>query len=78
MSKGPGRIQRAITAVFEADPARRATVAELAAEIIGTTEKSALDTVDRALRRIAPALGLIACRAATPKSHGWRNVWGKA
>ena len=31
MSRGPGRLQRELVAVFEADPARRFTIEELAA-----------------------------------------------
>lgn len=75
-----GRVKRAIAAAFEIDPARRATVAELAAIAYpgALIEKRHLDATDRALRSLAPALGLTRCRIGSPETGGWHNLWGVA
>lgn len=80
MSKGPGRVQRAIIHAFESAPDRRFTVAEMAALVYpGTSlEKRHLDAVHRALLRLTPTLGLFKCRATLPRAFGWQHVWGRA
>ena len=73
MSKGPGRVQRAIMAAIEAEPGRRWTVEELAAAVysgeIGRAQTSAV-------RRAIALLGLQKCRVALPDTFGWRHVIG--
>lgn len=71
-----GHVQRAIAATFEADPSRKATVAELAAEILGGTEMKHIVSVHRALRSVAAVLGLTRCRIGSPETGGWHHVWG--
>lgn len=77
MSKGPGRVQRAIIAAFEAHPDRAFPVTELAtlAYCDRPIEKRHTDAVDRALRSLADDLGLRTCRARRHGGWGWRNVW---
>lgn len=80
MSKGPGKIQRAIVALFEAEPHSRLTVPQIAARtypgaIIGKCETEA---VRRALQGIAPEIGLTRCRIARPDGQGWHHVYGRA
>ena len=80
MSKGRGHIQRAIAAAFAAEPDRSFRVfalAELAypGECI---EKRHTDVVDRALRKLAPELGLSRCRVRPRKETSWHNSWGLA
>lgn len=79
MSKGPGRVQRAITAAFEAEPTRRFTTAELAAIAYpGTTvEKNHTDAVHRALTKLTAPLGLTKSRIALPNAFGWQHLWGR-
>lgn len=79
MSRGPGRVQRAIIAAFAAEPERAFTVQELAhlafpEESIAKRHK---DAVDRSLRALRDELGLRVCRIGLPHGSGWRNIWGK-
>ena len=78
MSKGPGRVMRAIADAFEAQPHRRFTTEELAACAYPgePIEKRHTDAVTRAVAKIAPTLGLKKCRARPRYAAGWRNVWG--
>lgn len=80
MSKGPGKIQRAIIALFESEPQSRMTVPQIAARaypgaFIG---KSETEAVRRALQGIAPEIGLTRCRIARPDGQGWHHVYGRA
>lgn len=80
MSRGPGHVQRAIVAIFSAEPHRVFSSDDLAAVIYPdqTIAKRHTDAVDRALRLLAPHLGLTRCRVRPWKSTAWFNVWGIA
>lgn len=73
-----GRVKRAVVAAFEAQPRRWFTTAQLAAIAYPglVIEKRHLDATDRAIRSVAPTLGLVRCRVGTPKTGGWHNSWG--
>ncbi len=73
MSKGPGRVQRAIIAAFADEPARRFTTEELATCVFGTAPTAShIETVRQALNK----LGLKKSRAGQRKTGGWHHVWG--
>lgn len=78
MSRGPGRIQRAIAAAFDAQPTRRFTTRELAALAYPGTEigKTQINGVLHAIPTITPAL--TACRVGATDRLGWHHVWGRA
>jgi len=78
MSRGPGHVQRAIVAIYAEQPGKVFSTAELATLIYPgqIITKSNRDAVDRALRQLAPQLGLTRCRSRPWKSTAWRNVWG--
>ncbi len=80
MSKGPGRVQRAIINTLEQSPTWRFTVSEMASRVypgqpIGKPQR---DAVHRALTKLAPTLGLSKCRVGTLGSLGWHHRWGRA
>lgn len=79
MSRGPGRIQRAILAAFDAEPARRFTVRQLAEIAFERTPASTVDcqTTYRALITLAPKHGLVRCRVTLRTRLGWHHVWGR-
>lgn len=79
MSKGPGKVQRAIIAAFEHEPSRRFTTAELAELTFpdATIEKNKTDAVHRALMKLTPVLGLTKSRIALPNAFGWQHRWGR-
>jgi|EndMetStandDraft_8_1072994.scaffolds.fasta_scaffold564138_2 Fe2+ or Zn2+ uptake regulation protein len=73
MSKGPGKVQRAIIAAFEQEPSRRLTAAELAASIFADQPTAShIETVRQALSK----LGFKKSRCGHLKTGGWRYVWG--
>ena len=78
MSRGPGVVQRRITAAFKAEPARHFTVEELAfiAYPGAMIERSQLEAVRRALRTVGPKIGLHTSRAGRAGERGWRHVVG--
>lgn len=80
MSRGPGRIQRGLSAIFEKHPAGRFTIRELASRIYPGEEITISHTnaVGYTLRQVAPTLGLTRCRTGKPGQLGWAYRWGKA
>ncbi|WP_276118393.1 hypothetical protein [Pararhizobium qamdonense] len=73
MSKGPGRVQRAIIAAFEAAPSSRFTTQELAASIFtNPPTASHVETVRQALVKSK----FKKSRAGHLKTGGWHHVWG--
>lgn len=78
MSKGPGRVQRAITDLFAQNPGKRFRTSEIAAHVFTTPEQWHVTNISRTMRKLAPKLGLTKCRAHHPGSKGWENLWGKA
>jgi len=77
MSRGPGRIQRAIAELFDAKPDGRFTTRELASHAYPGAEigKSQIDAVLRAIPSITPAI--TACRVGASDRFGWHHVWGR-
>jgi len=78
MSRGPGHVQCGIAAAFAEEPNRAFRVCELAAIVYAgePIAKRHLNTVDRALRRLAPQIGLIPLRSRiTAKKRPWANKW---
>ncbi len=77
MRNGP--MQRAVRAVFAAEPGARLSVREVAARIypdresIGVTETN---TTNRILRQLAPVLGLTRVRVGL-EGGAWQHVWGQ-
>lgn len=80
MSRGPGHIQRSVTALFDAEPQRRASTEELAAHVYGPNpRRSQINNLTRCLRTHADDMGLAKCRVGKPgKRGGWHHVFGKA
>jgi hypothetical protein len=73
MSRGPGRIQKALLAIFEAQPQRRFTTQELAAKVLDPEPTAShIETVRQALSK----LNLNKSRSGHPKSGGWTYLWG--
>jgi hypothetical protein len=71
VSRGPGRVERAIEATFKASPDQTFTIEELAAIVYpGATyiEKRHRVCVIRAAKKVAAKLYWYACRADTPGS----------
>lgn len=79
MSKGPGRVQRAIISAFDSAPDQRFTVSEMAALVYpgAPLEKRHFDAVHRALMRLTPALNLFKCRVGLSDAFCWQHVWGR-
>lgn len=77
MSKGPGRVQRAIIDLFDQNPGRRFRTSEIAAHVFSEPQDWHLNNIGRALRTLAPTLGLIKCRMSRHGSKGWEHIWGK-
>jgi hypothetical protein len=77
MSRGPRRVQRAITAAFAAEPTRRFTTRELAALAYPGEEinRSRTNAVIRAVPQIEPALTF--CRVGAMDRFGWLHLWGR-
>lgn len=78
MSRGPGHVRCAIATAFVEQPDRAFCVSELAELVYAgeLIEKRHLNTVDRALRRLAPQLGLSTFRARLKaKERPWVNKW---
>ena len=80
MSKGPGKVQRAIIETYREMPSARLTVIQLAKMVYpqSAIEKRHTDAVHRALLKLEPEIGLKRCRCRLPNSLGWRHVWGTA
>jgi hypothetical protein len=78
MSRGLGRVQRSIIEVFEKEPGRRFTIAELSALAYPgeTIERKHREAVRRALKRLEPELGLHKFRVGFLRVSGWRHVIG--
>lgn len=78
MSKGPGRVQRALVAAFEQEPRRKFTVEELAEIVYPECAVSEVqrDTVRRALAKLEQSLQLHRCRIGEFKKRGWHYVIG--
>lgn len=79
MSRGPGKLQRELGAIFDADPGARLTTTELAARLYGTDQPAdwQRNTVARCLRYTATSLRLTKCRVALSDRLGWRHLWGR-
>lgn len=77
MSKGPGHVQRAIAAAFDAEPLRRLTTRELAALAYPgkDIERRHLAATNRAAAKVVPALAF--CRVGDRDRLGWRYLWGR-
>lgn len=80
MSRGPGRVQRALISAFEQQPNRRFTVEALAEIVYPECAVSEVqrDTVRRALAKLEPSLQLHRCRAGQSNRRGWRYTVGLA
>lgn len=79
MSRGPGRVQRALIEAFEQFPDRRFTIEELAENVYPRAKVSEVhkDTVRRALAKLEPSLELHRCRIGKFQNRGWRYVIGR-
>lgn len=80
MSRGPGRIHREIIAAFGEPGAPEYTVQQLAERIFSgvVVGKPQTDSVNRALNKLAPVLGLKRYRVGAAGQNGWHHLWAHA
>jgi hypothetical protein len=79
MGSGLGSVQRAIVDIFDNEPSPRLTVAQVVARVYPGEPVTRVRTnnVGRALRQLAPTIGLRCCRIPAPDRLGWKHIWGK-
>lgn len=77
MSRGPGRIQKAIAAALHAEPGWRFTANDMAVRIFpeDRIDQSKLSSIHRALNAMAADFGLTKINDGTQGYSGCRQVW---
>lgn len=76
MSRGPGRVQRAIKELFDARPGKWFTNREIAAHVFGPQLKDwHITNIARTMPALAPLLGLSCTRVGSSGVAGWKYVW---
>jgi|ThiBio_1000_plan_1041568.scaffolds.fasta_scaffold71170_1 hypothetical protein len=73
MSKGYGRTQRALIAIFEAHPGKLFGIDDLVAAIYEEQPVTQVhrDYINAAMRKLAPIIEVKRYRSGRPKRRGW-------